>query len=452
MTTSRKTTLVLLVLDAAAAILVFNVTGYYWGVRHGFVVVPLVLPVFLLWFAIYLIEGYRARTNMLGVDYRALHIIALLCALLGTLLLAYGFLPSGYEIQSSRGVIVVAFLVLIPVTLASRHLVGQRIVHLKRGRSLLFVGNPESRSSFREECLKMGVTQRIAYASPTAAESADAGDGARPFAEAVREVRAGRLPVEAIVLREAQTDLGSETAQDLMNLYFDGVPTYPLEIFHQVYWQKIPLYRLNPTWLFQQGFHLAREPVFRRLKRFSDVVLALAGLIAFSPFMLLAAAAIWLEDRGPILFRQTRVGRYRVPFRVVKLRSMTASTEAGDPYTRDGDARVTRVGRILRRTRLDECPQLWNVLRGDMSLIGPRAEWDRLVADYERQIPCYSYRHLVKPGITGWAQVNYPYGASLEDTARKLEYDLYYIRHFSFRLDATIALRTVQIMLFGKGR
>jgi lipopolysaccharide/colanic/teichoic acid biosynthesis glycosyltransferase len=131
---------------------------------------------------------------------------------------------------------------------------------------------------------------------------------------------------------------------------------------------------------------------------------------------------------------------------------MRPSEGPGEPYTQPGDGRVTRVGRFLRATRLDELPQLWNVLRGDMSLIGPRAEWDRLVERYERDIPCYYFRHLVKPGITGWAQVNYPYGASAEDTARKLEYDLYYIRHFSFVLDASIVLKTIHLMLSGKGR
>jgi lipopolysaccharide/colanic/teichoic acid biosynthesis glycosyltransferase len=122
------------------------------------------------------------------------------------------------------------------------------------------------------------------------------------------------------------------------------------------------------------------------------------------------------------------------------------------PYTQPNDTRITRAGRLLRAARLDELPQLWNVLRGDMSVIGPRAEWSKLVARYEREIPCYHFRHLVKPGITGWAQVNYPYGASLDDTRRKLEYDLYYIRHFSFVLDASIVLKTIHIMVGGKGR
>ncbi len=449
MTTSRKAILVLLTLDASATVLVFNITSYYRGIPEHFLVMPLLAPLGFLGIATYLIEGYRARTNMQSLDYMALHILALTCAMLATLLLAYAFLPSGFEIQSSRAVIILSFLALIPVTLGCRHLVGQRIGHLRRGRCLLFVGDAESRAIFRDECRQMRVSQPVVFAGPP---STGESDPVRPFDDMLREIREGKLPVEAIVLRESNRDLLPETAQELVNLYFGGIPTYPLELFHQVYWQKIPLYRLNPTWLFQEGFQIAREPVFERIKRASDLVFAVVGLGLAGPLIALAAIAIWLDDRGPVFFYQTRVGRFRVPFQVVKLRTMRSSPEAGDPYTRAQDARVTRVGRFLRRVRLDELPQLWNVLNGEMSLIGPRAEWDRLVADYERQIPCYSYRHLVKPGITGWAQVNYPYGATLEDTVRKLEYDLYYIRHFSFLLDASITLRTVQIMLFGKGR
>ncbi|MFZ9683627.1 MAG: sugar transferase [Cephaloticoccus sp.] len=162
--------------------------------------------------------------------------------------------------------------------------------------------------------------------------------------------------------------------------------------------------------------------------------------------------AVWLEDRGAVFFTQTRIGRNRVPFRMIKLRTMRQSRANDSRYTAVGDARITVVGGFLRLTRLDELPQLWNVLVGDMSLIGPRAEWDVLVEQYEQAIPCYHFRHLVKPGITGWAQVNYPYGANMEDTIRKLEYDLYYIRHFSFLLDAAIVLKTIHLMLFGKGR
>ncbi|HWA84799.1 MAG TPA: sugar transferase, partial [Opitutus sp.] len=267
----------------------------------------------------------------------------------------------------------------------------------------------------------------------------------------LEDIRTRGRPVEAIVLRESSRELPAETSGQLVELFFKGVPTYTLELFHQVYWRKIPLYRLNQTWLFQEGFQIAREPVFERVKRATDILLAGAALLVAGPFILLGALAVWLEDRAFPIFSQSRIGRNHVPFRLFKLRSMRPNA-GGALYTQPGDNRITRVGRFLRATRIDEFPQLWNVLRGDMSLIGPRAEWDQLVERYERDIPCYHFRHLVRPGITGWAQVNYPYGASLEDTLRKLEYDLYYIRHFSFSLDASIVMKTVHVMLFGKGR
>jgi lipopolysaccharide/colanic/teichoic acid biosynthesis glycosyltransferase len=309
---------------------------------------------------------------------------------------------------------------------------------------------------FRAECQKQGTTQRVIY-TVVSAESLPpfqpgGAEPLRTFPEVLRDVQEGRIQVEAFVLRESGRELPPEVSRPLVELYFAGVPTYTLELFHQVYWQKIPLYRLNQTWLFQEGFQIAREPVFERIKRASDIVLSVAGLVLAAPLVTAGALAIWLEDRGPVFFAQTRIGKNHVPFRLLKLRTMRAAGANDDLYTQPGDARITKVGRFLRSTRLDEFPQLWNVLRGEMSLIGPRAEWDRLVLLYENEIPCYHFRHLVRPGITGWAQVNYPYGASMEDTIRKLEYDLYYIRHFSFVLDASIVLKTIHIMLFGKGR
>jgi len=201
------------------------------------------------------------------------------------------------------------------------------------------------------------------------------------------------------------------------------------------------------------------------IKRVVDRLAALALLLALAFPITLIALAIKLTSPGPVFVKQMRVGRFGKPFVFYKFRSMLRDAELlrdglEDDNVHDGptifkmrrDPRVTAVGRFMRRTSIDELPNLFNVLRGDMSLIGPRAEWVKLVEDYERKIPCYHFRHLVKPGITGWAQVNYPYGASVEDTLRKLEYDLYYIRHFSFVLDASIVLKTLQVMLFGKGR
>jgi len=454
----RNPGLLLALLDVVSAIVAFNLVAYLRGLGAGdrLLFEPLLAPIAILVFAIYLVEGYRPRTDMLSVDYASQHAIALFGSMIATLLLAYVFLKPPYELQSSRLVIALAFATLVPLTLSYRRVLYLRSLASQGERSVVFLGDRASCVIFRSECDKMGMSQRVIYSVPSAEShppfsKGDTGE-LRPFEEVLADIQAGRVNIEAIVLRESARELMPEISRRLVQLYFAGVPTYTLELFHQVYWQKIPLYRLNQTWLFQEGFQIAREPVFERIKRASDIALSLLGLLVALPLIIGAAIAIWLEDRGAVFFAQTRIGRNHLPFRLIKLRSMRAQGDSDDPYTRKDDVRITRVGKFLRASRIDEFPQLWNVLRGDMSLIGPRAEWDRLVEDYEREISCYHFRHLVKPGITGWAQVNYPYGASMEDTVRKLEYDLYYIRHFSFRLDATIVLKTIHVMLFGKGR
>jgi exopolysaccharide biosynthesis polyprenyl glycosylphosphotransferase len=458
MNPTRATAYGLLALDIVVSIVVFNVIAHYRAptLVQRLLLTPLALPITALFVATYLIEGYKSRTDMLSVDYTSQHTIALIGAMLVTLLLTFVFIPEGFILQSSRAVITLSFLTLIPLTIGYRRLVYQMLLQIRGARSLVFLGDRASCEAFRQETQKMGTHQPIVFSVVSEQSVSPFGPTGttilRPFHEVLDDVEQHRLAVDAIILRESARELTPEISRRLVQLYFAGVPTYTLELFHQVYWQKIPIYRLNQTWLFQEGFEIAREPVFERLKRISDIVLSSLGLLIAAPLIALAAAAVWLEDRGPLFFFQTRVGKNRAPFRLVKLRTMRPSGPTGDLYTRPGDTRITRVGRLLRSTRMDEFPQLWNVLRGEMSLIGPRAEWDRLVDTYEREIPCYHFRHLVKPGITGWAQVNYPYGANMEDTLRKLEYDLYYIRHFSFVLDATIVLKTIHIMLFGKGR
>ena len=457
MSSQRTTGIVLVTLDVLVALVAFNAILYFRGLPFlsGLIVVPLLAPIALAVFAIYLVEGYKGRTDMLSVDYTSQHAIALVGAMLTTLLLTFAFVPAGYELQSSRLSIALGFLSLIPLTLTYRRLIYLRYIARRGERAIVFLGDRASAESFREECARAQLQQRVIYtviSEQSIAPFPRAEAPLRLFGEVLAELERGELEVEAIVLRETARELVPEISRRLVGLYFAGVPTYTLELFHQVYWRKIPIYRLNQTWLFQEGFKVAREPVFERLKRASDLALAFFGLLLAAPLLLVGAVAVWLEDRGPPLFLQTRIGKNHVPFRLVKLRTMRVAQAAGELYTRPGDARITRIGGFLRATRLDELPQLWNVLRGDMSLIGPRAEWDRLVENYEREISCYHFRHLVKPGITGWAQVNYPYGANLEDTVRKLEYDLYYIRHFSFVLDASIILKTIHIMLFGKGR
>ena len=176
------------------------------------------------------------------------------------------------------------------------------------------------------------------------------------------------------------------------------------------------------------------------------------AVMAF-PLMVLTAIAIWLESDGPVLYCQERVGENGRTFTLAKFRSMRKDAEqAGKPiWAKDHDDRVTRVGRFIRKTRLDELPQLWNVVRGDMSFVGPRPERPFFVDQLSNEIPLYQQRHAVKPGLTGWAQVKYRYGASLEDAMEKLRYDLYYIKHMSVVFDLTIVFDTVKVVLFRKG-
>lgn len=440
----RKGPLSLLFLDMAALVAVFNLVAWLRGiiVFGEWILWPLAAPALLIIAAYYLIDGYKTQTDMLSLDYTSEHIIATLAAFIGTLLVTFVFLTGEYPLQQSRGVVALSFFVYIPLSLAYRRTAYLAGRNARRQRSLVFVGDSANADIFSQECARMGSSHPVIYVSPAQETDVDA---------LLLKVEQRELEVEAIILRENNRDLRAPLSQRLVDLYFRGVPTYTLELFHQVYWRKIPLYRLNQTWLFQEGFKITREPVFERTKRLSDVVLSLFALTAGAPIFALIALAVWIDDRGPVLFRQTRIGRNRVPFRLYKFRTMRPN-DGAESYTRVGDNRITRIGKFLRSSRLDELPQMLNVLFGDMSLIGPRAEWDKLVDHYEETIPCYHFRHLVKPGITGWAQVNYPYGANLEDTLRKLEYDLYYIRHFSFLIDAAIVLKTIHIMLFGKGR
>ncbi len=457
MTHGRLTSFLLVLLDAVAVVVAFNLVAWLREVMvlGHFLVAPLLLPVLIHLVAVHLIDGYNPRTDMMSVTYTSQHTIALLAVLVVTLLLTYAIIPAGFTLQTSRLVTALAYLLLIPVTLSYRRVIYQSQLARQHQRYFLFLGSPEACREFQEECRKTNMRQAVLYAThETLLGGRKPGSSAStaPFGEITHYLREYEGELEAIILRESRHELPAAVTQKLINLQFNGVPTYTLELFHEVYWRKIPLYRLNQTWLFQEGFQIAREPVFERLKRLSDLALSLAGLALGLLLLPFIAAAIWLEDRGPVFFTQPRVGRNHAVFRLHKFRTMRVQPAAGDSYTRKDDDRITRIGRFLRASRLDEVPQLWNVLRGEMSLIGPRAEWTKLVERYEQEIPCYHFRHLVKPGITGWAQINYPYGESLDDTLRKLEYDLYYIRYFSFVLDASIVLKTVHVMFFGKGR
>lgn len=221
--------------------------------------------------------------------------------------------------------------------------------------------------------------------------------------------------------------------------------------FYEAITGKILVEKVNPAWLiFSDGFDYGRMTYL--VKRVFDLFLAVLGLLLSLPVTLLTAILIKLESPGPIFYRQDRVGEQGNIFSVIKFRSMRQDAEKnGAVWACKNDSRVTRIGGFIRKVRIDELPQMWNVIRGQMSFVGPRPERPVFVEQLVQKLPYYSLRHAVKPGITGWAQICYPYGASEEDALRKLEYDLYYIKHQSFFLDLLIIFRTVKTVLFRKG-
>jgi lipopolysaccharide/colanic/teichoic acid biosynthesis glycosyltransferase len=216
--------------------------------------------------------------------------------------------------------------------------------------------------------------------------------------------------------------------------------------------QRFPPDLLQMADLLRGEFAAPHGSQQKRLKRLGDVIVSAFLLMLTAPLLLLGALLIWLEDRGPVFYCQVRTGLDGKLFQVWKLRSMRVDAEvSGAQWSGRGDPRITRIGRLLRVTRVDELPQLWAVLQGQMSLIGPRPERPEIEADLELQIPHYRLRHLIRPGLSGWAQVNYPYGASLADSVNKLSYDLYYLRNFSVWLDLLILIKTIRLVFNAKG-
>ncbi|SUI75490.1 exopolysaccharide biosynthesis polyprenyl glycosylphosphotransferase [Shewanella morhuae] len=205
--------------------------------------------------------------------------------------------------------------------------------------------------------------------------------------------------------------------------------------------------------LHQKAFSILSTKRTQRIKRVIDFITVILLALVAIPICILTAIAIRLESNGPVLYRQKRVGQYNDEFEVIKFRSMAIDAEkSGAQWALENDTRVTRVGKFIRKTRIDELPQLINVLKGEMSIIGPRPEREVFISKLEKVIPYYRFRHAVKPGITGLAQVSYPYGASVEDAIWKHKYDIYYIKHHSILLDIKVLIKTVKVVVFGSGR
>ncbi len=256
------------------------------------------------------------------------------------------------------------------------------------------------------------------------------------------------------VLLGSEIELSDSLVEQLMAMRLQGIPAYRLPDIYENLWYKLPSSLLEDSWFtFSTGFNLMSGGFNARVKRVFDTIASAILMLILSPFMLLVALLIKLDSPGPIFYSQERTGLNGIPFKVHKFRSMYQDAEKrGAQWAQERDPRITRVGYWLRLMRIDELPQVWNVVKGEMSLIGPRPERPQFDAQLKEAIPYYDIRYLVKPGITGWAQVLYPYGASIEDAYEKLSYDLYYIKNYSIWLDVAIFFKTIRVVVLGKGR
>ncbi|MGG4578375.1 exopolysaccharide biosynthesis polyprenyl glycosylphosphotransferase [Alcaligenes sp. Me129] len=262
-------------------------------------------------------------------------------------------------------------------------------------------------------------------------------------------------PLSALVLGGIRYDgvvadfgvLSAEEERFLTSCALQGVPVYNAKQIYESITGRVKIDRMSENSIGA----LLPSPVFERVKQCIDMTLVLLA----APFCILiglvTAVLIRLESPGPVIYSQLRIGKGNRPFRIYKFRSMRFDIDAPPQFAGENDPRITRVGRIIRKLRIDELPQFANVLKGDMSLIGPRPEQPIFVEEFDRKIPFYSYRHVVKPGITGWAQVRHGYAADADTTQIKIEYDFFYIKHCSFRLDFYIVLLTLRTMLTGFG-
>lgn len=256
------------------------------------------------------------------------------------------------------------------------------------------------------------------------------------------------------VIVVSRSSLPADLVDRLLKIRFRGTRIYDINDFYEKFLSRLPVFNLDQNWIaMSHGFDLIHNPMGLRLKRYLDVSIALMLTLLLLPLLMLTAVLVLVTSGTPVLFNQIRTGENDVPFRVYKFRTMVQDAESdGAQYASKKDPRITPLGKLMRKFRLDELPQLWNVLVGDMSFIGPRPGRPEFISTLQQRIPYYDLRHTVKPGLTGWAQVMYGYGDSTDDAEEKLQYDLFYIKNYSLALDLSIIVRSIKVILFGTGR
>ncbi|MEO5821848.1 MAG: TIGR03013 family XrtA/PEP-CTERM system glycosyltransferase [Vicinamibacteraceae bacterium] len=418
-----------------------------WPVLWRALLVTLVIQLTLHYCDLYDSRGAHSHRDLIVGLLQALGAASLA---LGPL---YYWIP---ELVIGRGVVLIASLLIITVIVVWRLTFAWLSKRLGPTERLLFVGTSGAAVELARELYERRNGLGVDLVGFIDADESRVGMPVLnpgvigTIADIPRIVRERNVDRVVVSLADAR---GKFSMNDLLTMKLnDGVNFDHLASVYERYTGKIAIENLRPSWLiFSEGFR--KSAALSASRRTLDIVLAAVGLLLLLPIMLIAGLAVRLSSKGPALYHQNRVGLRGRLFTVHKFRSMRQDAEAasGAVWSQANDPRVTGVGRLLRRTRIDELPQLWNVLRGDMSFVGPRPERPEFVSQLSEQIPFYGQRHSERPGLTGWAQVRHAYGATVDDALQKLQYDLYYIKHQSIAFDLFIILETIKTVVVRRG-
>ena len=388
------------------------------------------------------------HTNLPRLPIRTFFI----CAISGLICTFWVYLlgPSEFNKYFGRGVLPLSILLIGIMATITRYLVNSLHLRQEKGIEFLYIGFSASGEAFIEELKSHSDVRSVSVLCRRQPECSneniqffDINDTKRILAK----------DWHSIVIDPQHHSDRYET-QQLISKRLSGTPVQTLAEYYELNWYMVPLNHIGDDWFLRtHGFSMLGHPISKRLKRITDIVLSILVFTMSLPALLLCCILIKMTSKGPILFKQSRVGLQGNIFNIYKLRTMIQNAEPnGAQWAQNNDPRITKVGNFLRKSRLDEIPQCLNVLRGEMSFVGPRPERPEFTKELSKKIPYYELRHMVKPGITGWAQVIFPYGASVNDAMRKLQYELYYIKNQSLLLDFNIMLRTLITIFQRAGR
>lgn len=405
---------------------------------------------------LYIADTYRLDVQIAGLraPARVLVSLCLIFSLIGTIIYLTGWWGTTHLV--GRGIWSLGLLFFAIWGVASRIFAYRGLQFALSRTRWLVIGNPERMAYLELDYRQANPLTEFIYWGEREEKKKALVSGNSPvlLRQLVQFEVLSQQIWSGVIIDEDLENLSELTTGQLMDMRLRGVYIYKPAEFYEEFFQKIPPKLIQDDWFaFTSGFALFHNRINLKIKRLFDIVVSSFLCLLISPLAALTALAIKLDSPGPIFYSQFRTGINGQKFPVYKFRSMRQDAEkSGARWASTTDSRITRVGKFIRLTRIDELPQFWNVLKGEMSLIGPRPERPEFDSELRQEIPYYDIRYLVKPGITGWAQVRYPYGASVEDAYQKVAYDLYYIKHYSLLLDVAIVLKTVRVIFLGKGR